>query len=60
MPVTIIRTSPLPHCKYCKKQLDFYILGLPDEEHYHSDCYAKAKARESITRAFAKIKARDN
>lgn len=41
---TYVRTTPMPKCYVCGKEMDFWIFGLPDEEHSHPECEGKAMA----------------
>lgn len=48
MAVTFVRTTPFPICKYCGVRMEYYILGLPDDEHSHSECEGRHRANESL------------
>ncbi len=48
MPITFIRTTPLPKCRYCKRQMTYYVPGLPDEEHSHDECEVDAMVEETL------------
>jgi len=49
-----IRDTPFPTCKHCKKQLNFYVLGMDDSEHECDECWPK-KAAERISDALMEI-----
>lgn len=36
---TYIRTIPFPKCKSCGLQLDFYVIGVDDNEHECDQCW---------------------
>jgi hypothetical protein len=42
--MTYVRTTPMPRCRYCGQQLNFWIPGLPDWKHAHDECEGKAMA----------------
>jgi hypothetical protein len=42
--ITYVRTTPMPRCRYCGKQMDFWIPGLSDSQHAHDECEGKAMA----------------
>lgn len=44
------RERPFPRCKYCGEQMDYWVPGLKDIEHSHSECAGKAAANEIIDR----------
>lgn len=50
MLITYIRTEPLPFCKSCNQQMEYYVPGLPDEDHEHPRCAGKRAAQELMDR----------
>lgn len=47
-----IRLAPFPTCKHCGATMDYYIIGLPDEDHAHPACAGKAAADAAMTEVF--------
>jgi len=48
MAVTFVRTTPFPHCKHCGERMEYYVIGLPDDEHTHPECEGQHRAEESL------------
>jgi len=46
--ITFVRTTPFPSCRYCGKRMDYYVIGLPDAKHAHSECEGRAMANDAI------------
>lgn len=57
--MNIIRTTPFPKCKYCGKQLDYYVFGMKDEDHSHPECAGRAMANKAFDRLKISVKALD-
>lgn len=51
MMITYIRTAPMPRCRSCGKQMEYYIPGLADDDHEHPKCFGARMAQE-LMRAF--------
>lgn len=41
-------SSYFPTCKTCEKTMNYWVVGLPDSEHEHAECFGKRIAEEVI------------
>ena len=57
MPVTFIRTTPFPLCKYCGKRMPYWILGQRDEDACHPECAGHAIAYDILADVRADVRA---
>jgi hypothetical protein len=47
---TFVRFSPMPYCRICGKQMDHWIIGLPDDQHAHPLCQGQEITDEAMVR----------
>jgi len=45
---TFYRTTPFPKCKFCGKQMDYWIFGQPDNEASHDACFINDAVENSL------------
>jgi hypothetical protein len=43
----------MPKCRICGKDMDYWIPGLPNEDHVHDECYLK-ECLDNIRKSFEK------
>lgn len=48
--ITYIRNKPFPNCRSCGLPMGYWVPGLSDEAHEHSECAGKRIAREILQR----------
>lgn len=47
--ITYYRNSEhFPNCKTCQKPMNYWVVGLPDTEHEHPECFGKRIANELL------------
>lgn len=51
-----VRNRPLPQCKTCLEQMDYYVPGLSWSDHEHTECAARRIADEILARVFSTAK----
>ena len=42
--IVYYRARPFPRCRHCRERMSYWVPGLPDEKHAHSECAGKAAA----------------
>lgn len=48
--ITYIRNKPFPNCRSCGLPMGYWVPGLSDEAHEHSECVGRRIAREILQR----------